>query len=907
MNPDTDALPNPADLKVFESYEIAPGPLTVRDIRIMQGANYFSGGAVVIFRIDLGEYDEVFTGEIAGFHDELSKRLPSLKEHHCSVGEPGGFLLRVKEGTLLGHVTEHVAIELQTLAGMDAGYGKTRSTSEQGVYNVVFRFLDEAAGVYAGKAAVNLVNAILKGEDFPVSPVIEALVQIRERRLLGPSTQAIVDAAAEREIPFLRLDQYNLVQLGTGRYRKWIRATLTSDTSLIAVETADDKELTLSILKDAGIPVPATVEVLEPGRLPALLNELGGSITLKPRRGHRGEGVTTSISDPDELPAAFEAASSIDPRVLAQTHVPGSTYRFLVMDYQLTAAVKLAPPVITGDGSKTVAELVEALNQEPGRGPGDKDLLSTVTLDIETLRILKRAGVHQGTVLPEGQTLRLKTSGSLSLGGSAEDVTDTVHPMNRFLAERACRALGLNVAGVDVIAKDCSQSILETEGAVIEVNAAPDFRMHLNPTRGESRPVAKALVSMLFPAGTPTRVPVYSVTGTLGKTICVNLLAHCLTKAGHICGVTSTEGLFIDGRRIMKGDLTYPEQVALVLKDPTITCAVLETSREGILRRGLGYTFADAGIILNMFDDHVGRDDIRYLEDLAYAKSVVAEQVYGDGVAVLSADHELVTEMAKRVYTPLIYFSSNDQNPVLRQHVRDGGIGIAVDRDQIVILDSRDRHLFLRLDEIPLTFHGRAALTLDSILGALSALYGKGIPLDSLRESFATFFPTPEVIPGRLNLLQMGTTTLLLDYAHNAAGFRALHPFVKSFQKRAIGILDAAGDRSDEEILNLGRIAAETYNALVLYEGYDRRGREEGEILQLLKEGALTGGISPECLHAVPEPEEAWQMGLSLAQPDELVVLLSPRPESTMAFLLEEASRRGVKLTPGVVSWINTR
>jgi cyanophycin synthetase len=871
-----------AEMQAYWDYPLDPGPLKVQEIKTMHGANYFSGGPIVVIRLDLAAYDEVFTNAIPGFYEGLAAALPTLAEHQCSEKRPGGFFFRVETGTLLGHVVEHTAIELQTLAGMDVGYGKTRSTSVQGVYNVVFRFLDEVAGVYAGKAAVNLINALLEGRPFDTAAAVQTLVEIREKRLLGPSTQAIVDEAAARQIPWLRLDAYNLVQLGTGRYRKWVRATITSDTSIIAVETADDKALTAKVLADAGVPVPETLRAVRAEEAAAFQRRCGGPVVLKPVRGALGTGVTLGVEGPEAVAEAFALAQREGGGVLVQPLIAGKAYRLLVIDYRFAAAVQLVPPYVIGDGATPLSALVERLNADPRRGFGDKSLLSRVEVTPETLRLLARKGYTLDSVPPKGEVVVLALSGNPKVGGSAVDVTDAVHPVNRFLAERAARAVGLNVAGVDCVAEDIGESILESGGKFLEVNAAPDFRMHLRPTAGKPRPVAGALLDMLFPPGTPARIPLFSVTGTLGKTTAVALLSHCLALAGRTVGTTTTEGLFIGGRCLMKGDMTYPEHVALVLKDPAIDCAVLETAREGILRRGLGYEYADCGIVLNLHDDHVGSDDIKYLEDLAYAKSVVAEQVYPQGCAVLNADNELVMEMASRVRSRLALFSHRASNPAVGAHAQGGGPAVVLDGDRVVVLDGPRRMVLMPLAEIPLAFAGRASINIDALLAATAALHAHGLAPEAIREGLRSFLPDPEHLPGRMNLLKVKDFEVLLDYAHNAASFASLQAFLRQVSGEKLGVLDAAGDRSDEEIRALGAMAGRTYDEIYLFEGYDLRGRAEGEVLRLLREGVLSSGFPEGRLREFRDPEAAWRMALVKGRPGRLVVILSPRAEATL-------------------------
>jgi cyanophycin synthetase len=878
-------MQNDTFIEEYLNYPVQSGPLKALDIKTMHGANYFSGGNVVVVLFDLCEYDEVFTNDIPGFYEKLKKMLPSLYDHFCSVGKPGGFFIRVKDGTLLGHVTEHVAIELQTLAGIDGGFGKTRSTDKQGVYNVVFRFIDEIAGVYTAKAALNLVNSILLDQPFDVSEIVRNLINIREKRLLGPSTQAIVDKAEERNIPYLRLDAYNLVQLGTGKFLKRIRATITSDTNLIAVETADNTFLTTLMLKDAGIPVPETIKAKKAEDVLSFFKKLQAPVVIKPNEGKSGKRLSLNLRNENEILQGFEWIRQKDESLIAQEFITGNTYRILIIDYKFVAAAKLIPPIIKGDGKNTIAKLIEQLNSDPERGIGDKSRLSIVEIDEVTERLLFLNDLTLETILPEGKSLALKVSGNLRLGGSAIDVTEEVHPMNKFFAERAAKVIGLNIAGIDIITQDLKESILENTGSIIEVNAAPDFRMHLKPSIGKKRNVAENLLDMLFPENTKTRIPLFSITGTAGKTTTVNLLSYCLKLAGYLVGRTSTDGLFIGDKCLMKGDMTYPEHVALVLKDPTIDCGVLETSREGILRRGLGYKFADFGIVLNVDKDHIGgtgAENIRYIEDLAYAKSVVAEQVYDEGFVILNADNELVVEMAERVYSNIAYFSHFDNNQTVRLHVDKGGLAVVIDENILVILDASKRIEVLHIDKITLTFKGKAQVNYDNILATVAALYAFGLPVELIQTGLKTFYSEPSILPGRMNFITINDFKVLLDYAHNEIGFNRLKDFLKNHQEYKLGVVDAAGDRTDEDIIQLGKIAAETYDEIYLYEGFDLRGRKEGEIVSLLKKGVISTGFADEKVSVFQNPEKAWINALKQGKNGKLIVILSGRSEKTL-------------------------
>lgn len=865
----------------YRNYALIEGPLKLEKIEVMQGANYFSGGQVVLLRLDLGSYDEVFTDQIPGFYEKLSKILPTLFEHYCSIGKPGGFFIRVKEGTLLGHVCEHIAIELQTLAGMDVAYGKTRSTLEQGVYNIIFRFFDEMCGVYAGKAAINIVNSLLSNKTFDVFEVIENLVHIRENNLPGPSTQSIIDETSKRNIPSLRLDSYNLIQLGTGKYQKRIRATITSDTNLIAVETADNKYLSYLMLNDAGIPVAETIKAITPDDILSFRQKHGRSIVVKPNDAYLGKNSMLNINTKEEITQAFDLAGEFDKDVIAQAFIKGKSYRLLVIDYKFVAATELTPPIIKGDGKHNISQLISDLNKDPERQYGDKAKLSKVEVDIVTERILDSKNYSLETILPKGENLVLKKSGNPKLGGTSTDVTEKVHEYNRFIAERVAQIIGLNVAGVDIITKDITIPIDKNEGKVIEVNAAPDFRMHINPSKGKHRNVASTLVNMLFPKNSKCRVPVFSVTGTAGKTIAVTLLDHCLKNAGYVNGYTTSEGLYISGHRLKSGDMTYPDNVKLVLKDPTIDCAILETSREGILRQGLGYTYADYGIILNIYDDHVGNDDIKYIEDLAYAKSVVAEQLYEDGYAILNADNPLVLEMRDRVYSNTALFSSKADNKEILTQISKKNLAVFIDNNRIYISKNGKTTELMLLCAIPLTYNNTASFMYDSILAVVTTLTAHGFANKDIGKSISSFIPNFNNLPGRINLIEVKNFKVLIDNAHNTINFEGLKNFLEHFPENKIGAIDAAGDRSNEEIISIGQIAAKTFNELYIYEGVDNRGRKKGEILELLKKGVLLEDFIPEKLYSFTNHTKAWETALNNCLVNDLLVITTARCDKT--------------------------
>ncbi len=693
-----------SEINKLTAYTIKEGPLKVEHLKVIHGANYFSGGPVVLIRLDLGAYDEVFSDQIEDFYESLIGLLPSLYEHFCSIGEPGGFLQRVKEGTLMGHIIEHVAIDLQTLAGMDVGFGKTRSTAKQGVYNIIFRFFDEEAGIYAGKAAVNLVNAILLKEEFDVFKTIEALILIRELRLLGPSTQAIVDAAENRKIPWYRLDKYNLVQLGTGKYQKKIRATITSETNLLAVEAADNKYLTIKMLEDAGIPVLKTIKTESVAAVLEFHKKLGQPIVIKPNEGYLGKNSAINLNSASEINNGFNHAMAYDKTVIAQPFIKGRIFRLLVIDFRFVAAVELIPPMITGNGKNTITELIDLLNGDPERQYGDKGKLSKVVVDEVTTSIISQQGYELNSILPDEESILLKWSPNPRLGGTSIDMTELIDPYNIFIAERAAKVLGLNVAGIDIIAPTIDKPINVSNGIVLEVNAAPDFRMHIKPVSGRSRNVANSLVNMLFPAKQKSHVPLFSVTGSEGTTEFVKFLKQCLDNLGYYTGTASSEGIVIGDKLIVNEDSTMPQHARMVLIDPSIDAAIVETSFKGIMEDGLGYDKADFGIFLNLTDTYKDSTDLKYLEDISYAKSVVVEQVSDEGFAVLNADNQTILDNHNRLYSNVILFSGISNNLEIEKHFKNKGLVVYRENLDIILgIDGQKRKVLeitdLKLDD----------------------------------------------------------------------------------------------------------------------------------------------------------------------------------------------------------------
>ena len=856
--------------------------MRILETKALRGPNYWSGywKKLIVMRLDLEDYEEKPTDKLDDFTARLRAVMPSLEKHGCSYKEPGGFLRRVDEGTWAGHVIEHLALELQTLAGMDTGYGRTRETSLKGVYNVVFSYIEEDAGRYAARAAVKLFEDLAAGHPLDeikqtIADDVQRLREIREVVRFGPSTGSIVQEAEHRDIPHIRLNAQSLVQLGYGVNQQRIQATVTGRTNMIAVDLASDKDATKNLLGSMGVPVPKGYRLTDADELERAVERLGFPIAVKPLDANHGKGITVGLQSLEEVRAAFPLAKQHSRRVIVEQSLTGQDFRALVINNRLVAVAERIPAHVTGDGAHTVRELIELTNQDPRRGYGHENVLTLIALDAQTEKLLAARGYTPDTVLAEGETFYLKTTANISTGGTAIDRTDDVHPFNVSLFERIARIIGLDVAGIDVVAPDITTPLTESGGGIIEVNAAPGFRMHLAPSDGIARNVAEHVVNMLFPPGTAARVPVIAVTGTNGKTTTTRLIAHIVKNSGLNVGFTTTEGIYIGNSMIQPGDNTGPVSAQLVLKDPTVEIAVLETARGGIIRAGLGFDRCDIGVVLNVTVDHLGLKDIETIEDMARVKAVVARSVGENGFAVLNADDELVYAMRRDTPGSVALFSMEEANPHIVAHTNDGGIACVFENGYVTLLKGRWKVRVEKVINIPLTYGGRAAFMIQNVLAATLAAYLQHISIEDIRVGLTTFVPSVAQTPGRLNLIEMGDFTVLIDFAHNPAGMEALQRFVSKFpNKTKTGVIGGTGDRRDDDLRLYGRTAAQMFTNIIIREDDDLRGRAPGESTRLVVEGVRS--VNPDIpIKEITEAPAAVNYALDHARKGELLVILA--------------------------------
>jgi cyanophycin synthetase len=887
-----------------------PSPdLRILETRVYRGPNYWAYDKAVHLLVDLGSLEDFPSDTLPGFNDELLRLLPGLVDHTCGVGRRGGFVERLREGTWLGHVAEHVALQLQREAGGEQRRGKTRGAGRRGRYNVIYGYSDERVGVAAGRLAVRLVNHLVEPEPgFDFDAELERFILEAERTAFGPSTQAIIDEAAARDIPWLRLNDYSLVQLGQGVYQQRIRATMTSKTGSLAVDLAGDKEQTNRLLAAAGLPVPRAVSVRSQEEAVAAAARVGFPVVVKPLDGNHGRGVQLDLRSEEEVAAAFPAARAEARRgwVVVESYVGGNDYRVLVIGGRMVAVAERVPAHVSGDGSKTVAQLVEETNADPRRGVGHEKVLTRIRLDDAAAELVRAQGFELDDVPPKGVMVKLTLTGNMSTGGVSIDRTDEAHPDNVEIAEEAARVVGLDVAGIDFITPDIAEPVREGGGGIVEVNAAPGFRMHTHPTVGEPQYVAKPVVDLLFPPGTPSRIPIVAVTGTNGKTTTARMIAHIFKGMGRQVGLTTTDGILIDERLVVTADASGPRSARMVLQNPRVDFAVFEVARGGILREGLGYERNDVGVVLNIAADHLGLRGIDTLKQLAAVKQVVIEAVPRDGHGVLNADDPLVAAMRRHCSGELVYFSLEGGNELVDAHCRRGGRAIVLEDGRlgegIVLRQGRRSTLIAPTSAVPATFGGRARMNVANAMAAAAAALAAGAHVHDIRAGLRSFTTSYEVAPGRLNLFEVDGFRVLVDYCHNAAGMRMLGDFVDRLSeppkggdltaRRRIGVIASPGDRRDKDVRELGEVAAGHFDTLLVREDRNLRGRQPGETAELLADGvraAVARGARCRSLDVVPDEMEAAKLALDRANPGDLVVLCADRVDE----IVDELQSRG--------------
>ncbi|MFM7447201.1 MAG: cyanophycin synthetase [Leptolyngbyaceae cyanobacterium] len=856
--------------------------MKILKIQTLCGPNYWSirRQKLILMRLDLEDLADKPSNLIPGFYEGLSRVLPSLVEHFCAPGCRGGFFSRVREGTMMGHIVEHVALELQELAGMIVGFGRTRETSTHGTYQVVFEYLDEQAGRYAARAAVRLCQSIVETGDYPQQELEQDLADLRSLwsdASLGPSTESLIKEAEARGIPWFQLSARSMIQLGYGVHQKRLQATQTDRTGILGVELACDKEGTKTILRGAGVPVPRGTVIGYLDELEDAIADVGGyPIVIKPLDGNHGRGITININSRQQAEEAYDAAKEVSRRVIVERFYQGRDHRILVVNGKVVAVAERVPAHVVGDGKATIEQLIEETNRDPRRGEGHDNVLTKITVDRTSWQLLEKQGYGLDTVLSQGEICYLRATANLSTGGIAVDRTDDIHPENIWLCERVAKIIGLDIAGIDMVTSDITLPLREVDGVIVEVNAAPGFRMHVSPSAGIPRNVAEPVLNMLFPPGSTGRIPIIAITGTNGKTTTTRLIAHIFKQTGQVVGYTTTDGTYIGDYLVEQGDNTGPQSAQLILQDPTVEVAVLESARGGILRSGLAFKTCDVGVVLNVAADHLGLGDINTIEQMAQVKSVVAETVMPNGYAVLNADDPLVAQMAQRVKAQVAYFSMNPDSDLIRAHTQAGGLAAVYENGYLSILKG---DWTLRIEQainVPLTLGGRAPFMIANALAASLAAFAHGVRIEEIRTALLTFRASTGQTPGRMNLFNLGKFHALIDYAHNAHSYEALAGFVRNWPGERIGVIGGPGDRRDQDFITLGNLSAGMFDRIIVKEDDDTRGRPRGDAAEWIIQGIRQ--VKPDArFQTILDETSAIEATLDSAPLNSLVVIL---PES---------------------------
>ncbi|WP_276605801.1 cyanophycin synthetase [Sphingomonas gei] len=876
--------------------------MRVLERSIYRGPHLYSASPMIRIQLDLGTLEQWPTDRLPYFAERLLALLPGLADHGCSYKQPGGFVRRLQDGTWLGHVIEHVALELQIRAGSPVTRGKTRSVKDRpGVYNILYTYREEDAALAAGAGALRLVASLLPQEfraveglemlgvapsDDPqnVAAIIAALEQLLRPRALGPTTRALVDAAERRGIPVMRLNQQSLIQFGTGSRQKRIRASITGETSQIAVDVAGDKNLTKQLLAEAGLPVPRGTVVREEEDCVREARRLRWPVVVKPLDGNHGRGVTTDLFDEEAVRTAFRLAAQHSRRVIVEQQVRGNDHRILVVAGKVVAVAERMPAQVVGDGFHAIRQLIDFLNQDPRRGTGHANMLTRIQVDEAMLALLAKTGTSPATVPMAGEIVRLRHTANLSTGGTAVDRTDVIHPYNVSVAEQAAAVVGLDVCGIDFLSPDITRPVRETGGGIVEVNAAPGFRMHLDPSSGKPRDVARPVIDALFPRGRRSRIPIFAITGTNGKSTTVRMVSRILCQDGRNVGMTTTNGIYFNDHLMTEADASGPKSARMVLRNPSVDVAVLETARGGILREGLGFPAADIGAVLNVTADHLGLRGIDTVEQLATVKSVVVESVARRGHSILNADDPMCLRIARHARGTIVWFSLEGEatmSPMLRAHI--AGRGMAVLREpgrdggMIVLHRDGERSEVMHAAEIPATLGGIAEFNIANALAAVAMCAAQKVALDVIADGLRAFSSSFADSPGRLNVHDAHGIRFILDYAHNPAGLAALGQVIDSLRgdyKRVLGMVSIPGDRRDEDILEMGRLAGVIFDEIMFREAPDGRGRPRGETNGLMSQGAMLAGMPADRVRRILEEEEAVETTLRMGEPGDLIVVM---------------------------------
>ena len=853
--------------------------MDIEEIQVYRGPNIFSHNPVIRMKVRLGELADVPTREIGSLNEKVIGCFPGLADHKCSTGYTGGFLDRMKEGTYLAHLTEHLCLELQRVLGHDMKYGKARQIKDD-LYSVVFACTNTVIGKACGVFVVNAINEFIKGNNFEFDKELSSLRDFCVRHEQGPSTKAIMDEAKKRGIPVSEVGDSGMLRLGFGKYQKYISATLYEQTSVIAADIACDKALTKTILEEAGIIIPQGRVCHEFKEAVSFVRENDYPVVIKPLDGNQGKQVYIGVSDDEELKDAFEGALSLGKEVLIEKQIEGNDYRILVVNGSVVAAAKRIPAYVVGDGKHTVSQLVDIKNMDALRGEDHEKPLTKIKLDSQTDKVLRKQGIALYSIPSDRKVVWLKQTANLSTGGEAHDCTDALHPVNREIAELAAKSVGLDIAGIDIVIPDISKPMSAGFGAVVEVNAAPGIRMHLYPASGVKRDVITPILDMIYPEGEPFTIPVISITGTNGKTTTTRMINHIMMRSGLNVGMTTTHGIYINGKCIEEGDTTGPRSARRILNDRRIEAAVLETARGGIVREGLAYEKSDVAVFTNLSEDHLGVDNINTMEELLHVKSLILETVKSDGACVINADDPWVIKTISKAKGRIILFSKEYGNPYILDNISKGGAAVYKEGDSIYFTCRGFTRRIIDINDIPATLDGALSHNVYNSMAAIGACSAVGVSFENIAEALKSFRCDAATNPGRFNVYQLGDIKVVLDYGHNTDGYRVTIDALKKLNPAKLtGIIGVPGDRRNEDIKKIGEISGMSFDHIIIKEDGDLRGRQPLEVAHLLLKGALESGMPEENIEVIPDEKEALESALDNAQRNEVIVVFFEKLE----------------------------
>ena len=850
--------------------------------KAFEGRNIYSHKKCIRVELDLQGYAEIPSKDIPGFNEKLLELLPELYTHRCGIDEDGGFVIRLREGTYLSHICEHMILALQNKLGIDVAYGKAREIKGE-FYYIIFQYEYKNTAFEVLRLAVDIINSLINDRNINFNDRFKIIQEILNNEVIGPSTRAIKEAANRHGLPVMQLGDSGFYQIGYGKQARIIEATIGSKTSCVSTDISCDKLLTKELLMNQHIPVADGAMVYNVISLLKEAEKIGYPVVIKPRYGSKGNGVIVNIKNEKELIRAYNSLKDKYKELMIEKYITGNDYRVCVVNYKVVAVSRRIPPKIIGNGIDNVKELIRKLNTDPKRGYDHEKQLTKIKIDNEVLRCLENQGFALLSIPVEGEEIWLRENANLSTGGMALDYTDRICKENIDICIRVAKSIGLDICGIDITAEDISKP-LKDNGVIMEVNAAPGIRMHNYPTEGVSRDVGEAILNMQY-EGKAENIPVVSVTGTNGKTTTTRLISYVLKLIGYKVGMTSTDGIYIDGKCIDKGDDTGFFSAKTILQNRDVEVAVLETARGGLIRNGLAYDLADVAIITNITEDHIGINGIDNMEQLCYVKSLVGEAVKPNGYTIINGDDYWSKTIINRLKGNLVCFSKNKDNPLIIECINKGGIAVFIEEDNIVVVNKNRKYKIIDIKDMPLTMGGILDFNIENAMAACGALVSLGIDYCMITKGFLKFKSDNVCNSGRFNLYNLKGVKIILDYGHNPEGYKSI---IKSLQKiernKLIGVIGMPGDRQDEAMMEIGRLSSESMDYVYIKEDKDRRGRKLGEVAKVIEKGINKNNYEI-CLDEI----EALKLAYNRSEAGDIIIVFYEKLEPVLRFIKELA------------------